>query len=162
MNTRKSRCILVVTVITLFFLIGCGQQQSPSGQTPKSDEAASHASFMVEDGAFPWHDRVNTWALANVPGGLKGNGPLPQQSCDSRALDVPVKCRSITLGVAEVDLEKFKKEFPAVMETGLSIAVRNPEGTVLSYHVLTFPDPPQKIVGADVLSAGLLLLKIDK
>jgi hypothetical protein len=121
-------------------------------------------TFIVRDGAFPWHDRAtgtNTWALDSVPEVLKGGGPLPQQNCSSRALDSPGRPRSITIGVSENDVEKFKVQYPGATETGESIAVKNPQGSRIPYRVFTFPNPPAKIGEGAGFVAGLLLLKVE-
>ena len=124
-------------------------------------QAQEKGTFVVQDGAFPWYDRVNNWALANVPESLKGNGPLPQQSCSSRGLELPDTPKTVTIGVSVTDLEKFKQKFPATIETGESIAVKNAGGDNLPYVVVTLSDPPAKIEGNGVFNAGLLLLKLN-
>ena len=124
-------------------------------------QAQEKGTFVVQDGAFPWYDRVNNWALANVPQSLKGTGPLLQQSCSSRGLELPDTPKTVTIGVSVTDLEKFKQKFPATTETGESIAVKNAGGDNLPYVVVTLSDPPAKIEGNGVFNAGLLLLKLD-
>jgi hypothetical protein len=115
-------------------------------------------TYSVQDGALPWYDRTN-WVLDGVPESLKGQGPLPQQNCGSRALEVPGTPKSIAIGVSDRDVSRFKAKYPAALETGLSVAVKNPSGTRLAYHVLTLPNPPSQLGGG--LLAGLLLLKMD-
>ena len=115
---------------------------------------------MVQDGAFPWYDRVNQWALADVPASLKGAGPLPQQNCSSRALDTPGQPKSITLGVSQGDVAAFKALYPNATATGETLAVKNSQDARIPYQVMTLPDPPAKIGEGAGFGAGLLLLKI--
>jgi len=60
-------------------------------------------TFLVQDGAFPWHDRVDVWVLADVPASLAG-AVMPQQSCGVRALNIAGSPASITLAVSAKDL----------------------------------------------------------
>lgn len=118
-------------------------------------------TFVVEDGAFPWHDRVDVWALADVPVSLAG-AVMPQQSCGDRALNVAGSPASVTLAVWEKDLEKLMNAFPSATETGERLSVKSTkDATVIPYIVLKLPDPPQKIEVTPPLRAGLLLLKIE-
>ena len=126
--------------------------------TVHADDAKT---FVVQDGAFPWYDRVNQWSLADVPQSLNGVGPIPQQSCSSRGLEIPDNPKVVTLGVAKTDLEKFKQKFPTTTETGEVLAVANAGGAKIPYVVATLSEPPAKIDGAGQFGAGLLLLKTD-
>jgi hypothetical protein len=137
----KLRCFAALLALALFSPVARAQDKT----------------FFVRNGAFPWYDRVNKWALTDVPPGLEGTGPLPQTNCASRVLDVPDGATTITLGVAKIDLDKFKAKYPAAKETGEAIAVKSPQDTRVDYRVLMFPNPPAQI-GAS--SAGLLLLKL--
>jgi hypothetical protein len=116
-------------------------------------------TFMVQNGAAPWFDRVGVWSLDNLPTKLEGMGPLPQQECTSRAINVPGTPTSILLGVSEGDLAAFKTQFPAAYETGDAFAIKNATGTAMPYKALLFPNPPAIIKGG--FNAGLILLKID-
>jgi len=97
--------------------------------------------------------------LDNLPTKLVGMGPLPQQECTSRAINVPGTPTSILLGVSEGDLAAFKTQFPAAHETGDVFAIKNATGTAMPYKVLLFPNPPAIIKGG--FNAGLILLKVD-
>ena len=118
---------------------------------------AQDKTFFVRDGAFPWYDRVDRWALTDVPSSLQGIGPLPQTDCTSRVLDVPENTAAVTIGVAKIDLTKFKTKYPTARETGEAIAVKSPQDIRVDYSVLSFPNPPAQI---GKFSAGLLLLKL--
>jgi hypothetical protein len=122
--------------------------------------ADEKGTFMVQEGAFPWYDRVNNWALTDVPASLKDTGPLPRQSCSSRGLEIPGNPKVVTIGIANKDLAKFKQKFPATAETGEAIAVKNPAGTKIPYAIVTLPSPPAKIEGGE-FGAGFLLLRMD-
>jgi len=118
-------------------------------------------TFTVQDGAFPWHDRVDVWALADVPASLAGV-VMPQQSCGDRGLNVAGSPASITLAVGAKDLEKFKDAFPEATETGEKISVKSTkDATVLPYIVMKLPDPPEKIRANPPFVAGLILLKVE-
>jgi hypothetical protein len=140
--SSKVRYFAVLVLLTLFLPVARAQEKT----------------FFVRDGAFPWYDRVDKWALTDVPPGLEGTGPLPQANCTSRVLVVPDETAALMLGVAKIDLDKFKAKYPTASETGESIAVKNPQGARVDYRVLSFPKPPAQIGGG--LSAGLLLLKL--
>src|SRR5687768_1385003 len=114
----KLRFFAALLALALFSPVACAQNKT----------------FFVREGAFPWHDRVNRWALTNVPPSLQGTGPLPQTNCTSRLLDVPAGTTSITVGVAEIDLDKFKAKYPAVSETGEAIAVKSPQDKRVAYR----------------------------
>jgi len=114
--------------------------------------------FTVKDGAFPWYDRVNKWALAEVPDSLAG-AVVPQQCCTDRSLNVVGTPAAITLAVGEKDLGAFKQIYPTAVETGDRLSVKNAAGSVLAYVILKFPNPPKKISGQ--FSSGLILLKIE-
>lgn len=116
-------------------------------------------TFKVQDGAFPWHDRVNVWSLDGVPDSLKSDVLLPQQSCSSRGLEVPGTPAAILFGVSEADLAAVKEKYPTAKETEATVSVKNSEGGSLSYKVLRLEKPPEKIVGGG--QAGLLLLKVE-
>ena len=122
-----------------------------------SAQAQTKGTFLVQDGAFPWYDRVGTWALAGVPDTLKGNSPLPQQNCSERTLETEGDPASITLAVSEKDAEKFKAQFTSAKATGETLAVVNPGGTRLPYLAFTLPHPPARISGG--YQAGFILLK---
>ena len=64
---------------------------------------------MVQEGAFPWYDRVGNWSLTQVPASLKDTGPLPQESCSSRSLHIPGKPKSILVGVQNTTLTSSRR-----------------------------------------------------
>ena len=115
---------------------------------------------MVQEGAFPWYDRVGNWSLTKVPASLKDTGPLPQESCSSRSLDIAGKPKSILVGVQNNDIDKFKAKVPDAKATADTIAVKNTGGTTLDYTIFSVPNPPAKIDGTG-LGAGLILLKVE-
>ncbi len=122
--------------------------------------AASSATgtFIVQDGAFPWSDRINVWQLASTPQSLKGNGPLPQQICKSRNIVVPEGTKSIIVGVSNSDVKSFKASYPTSKETGDSISVTHADGTAaISYTIFKLDNPPSML---QVKSAGMLLLQL--
>lgn len=121
------------------------------------------ATYVVEDGAAPWSDRVGAWELGDVPDSLKSKDPIPQQSCSARSLTIAGKPKSITLGVAESDAEKFKEKFPSAKQTDDKFTIRHPKETSgVPYVVMTLPNPPETISGGDApFNAGLVLLKTD-
>ena len=126
----------------------------------RAQDTPQDKTFVVSENAFPWYDRINSWALTDVPKSLEGNGPLPQTSCASRTLDVPGQPAAVTVGVADTDADKFKQKYPAATATGESIAVKNTQGARVSYSIFEFPRPPATIGSKGDFSAGLLLLKI--
>ena len=69
-------------------------------------------TFTVIEGASPWYDRVGNWSLTKVPDSLNGSGPIPQQSCSSRSLELPGKPKSIVLGVSVGDIAQFEGKVP--------------------------------------------------
>ena len=118
-------------------------------------------TFHVQDGAFPWHDRVNVWVLEDVPASLTG-AVLPQQNCTDRSLNVAGTPSSITMAVSEKDLPKFKQAFPHATETGEKVSIKNSnDATVLPYTVLKLANPPKKIEANPPFASGLILLKIE-
>ena len=120
------------------------------------------ATFVVKKGAAPWSDRVGTWCLAQVPSSLENKGPLPQQSCSSRAIVVPTGAKSILLAVSTRDIADFKAKFPGAQATGDTISVTHPDGSnEIPYTVFKLNDPPAT-VGDTGLSAGLMLLQVRK
>jgi hypothetical protein len=116
-------------------------------------------TFMVQNGAFPWSDRVNSWQLAKVPTALDGKGPLPQQSCGSRLIDLPEGAKSITFAVSAKDLDKLKGSFPSATPTGETISVTHADGTGEIPYTICKLDSPPSTVGDPALSAGLILLQ---
>jgi hypothetical protein len=121
----------------------------------------SSATFTVQNGAFPWSDRINGWQLSEVPVSVEDNGPLPQQNCGSRSLTVAGGTSYILLGVSNNDLAKFKSDYPAAQPTGESIAVCHPDGSgTIPYTILRLANPPVT-VGVGGYKAGLLLLQIN-
>ncbi|MDR1280542.1 MAG: hypothetical protein LBK99_06935 [Opitutaceae bacterium] len=147
MNSKKRTGLLAI--VCLVFVPGAFGQLV-EGKT-----------FTVQEGAFPWYDRAD-WTLTNIPASLKDSGPLPQQNCSSRSLDIPsapAAPAAITLGVCDRDLAEFAKRQPAAKKTADVIAVKNPAGVVLNYIVFTLENPPAHIDGAG-FNAGMMLLKI--
>ena len=137
-------------------LIGCALWLLGAGA-----RAQDKGTFLVQDGEFPWYDRMtgaSTWALDGVPDSVKGNGPLARQSCSSRALSFPADATSITLGVADKDLVTFAGRYPDARETADELGVKNPAGARIPYHVFVFDNPPAQVGGN--LGAGLILLKV--
>ncbi len=130
-------------------------------RAPLCASADDAKTFTVIEGAAPWFDRVGVWSLTKVPDSLNGSGPIPQQNCSSRALELSGKSKSIVLGVSVGDLAAFEHKFPLAKESGESISVKNTAGTEIAYKVLTLASPPDRIDGAGVFGAGLLLLKLD-
>jgi hypothetical protein len=122
---------------------------------------AQAGTFIVSDGAFPWSDRAGIWSLTNVPPSLSGVGPLPQQNCSSRSLEIAGAPPSIVLGVSQNDTTAFEQKFPAAKASGETIGVKNPAGTVITYGIFTYASPPAEIKGTGLFGAGLLLLGFD-
>lgn len=118
--------------------------------------AAEPSTFMVDDGAAPWHDRAGQWSLIAVPEALKGTGPLPQQSCSSRKLVVPGTPASILVGVQDRDVDGFKKTNPSATDAGMMVSISNGKGTLLPYHIMKLENPPAVVAGGS--TGGLLLL----
>ena len=118
-------------------------------------------TFTVKNGAFPWHDRIRSLQLADVPATLEG-AVLPQQRFSSRMLELLGDFTSATLGVSEKDLEKFKQAFPQAKETGKKLSVKETKSaTLLPYVVVKLANPPQKIDVNPHLGSGLLPLKLE-
>ena len=123
MRTQYSKQ-LFVALFALLAVLGA--------HTTWADDAAKATdakTFMVQEGAFPWYDRVGNWSLTQVPASLKDTGPLPQESCSSRSLDIPGKPKSILVGVQNNDIDKFKAKEPDAKVTADTIAVKNTGGT---------------------------------
>ena len=91
-------------------------------------------TFLVQEGAFPWYDRVGNWSLTKVPDSLKGTGPIPQGSCSSRSLDIAGKPKSILVAVQNNDIDKFKAKMADAKATADTIAVKNTGGSDLGLH----------------------------
>jgi hypothetical protein len=139
---------------------GSGAQLKPrqdvvlNGKTEKT--------YVVKDGAFPWFDRVDKWALSGVPESLLGTTPVSQQSCSDRSLVLTGTPTAIVLAVYDKDLAKFLAAYPAATPTGEKLAVKNPAGGILAYTVLSLVNPPQKIKTEPPLGGGLILLKMSE
>jgi hypothetical protein len=132
-----------------------------ASQPSHSDAPALPAAntYVVADGAFPWYDRINSWALTNVPATLKGADPVAQESCSSRSLEIAGSPKSILIGVSTSDVDTFKTKVPDAKPTGDTLGVKNVTGTVINYAVFSLANPPAKIDGAGIYNAGLILLK---
>ena len=151
-RASKSRSLLFCLLTALAVLPWLG---------PLRATADDAKTFTVIEGASPWYDRIGNWSLTKVPDSLNGSGPIPQQSCSSRSLDIPGKPKSVVLGVSVGDIAPFEQKYPSAKETGDSISVKNAGGMEIAYKVLTLADPPAKIEGSGIFGAGLLLLKLD-
>jgi hypothetical protein len=135
-----------------------------AAHTARADDAAKAndtKTYMVQEGAFPWYDRVGNWSLTNVPASLKDTGPLPQGSCSSRSLDIAGSPKSILVAVQNNDTAKFMTKVPGAKATTDTIAVKNSSGTTIDYTIYSVPNPPAKIDGTGVFGAGLILLKVE-
>jgi hypothetical protein len=130
----------------------------------RADDAVKGAdakTFLVQEGAFPWYDRVGNWSLTKIPASLKDTGPVPQESCSSRSLDIPGNPKSVLVAVQNNDIDKFKAKLPDAKATSDTISVKNTGGSVFDYTIFSVPNPPAKIDGGGVFGAGLILLKVE-
>jgi hypothetical protein len=146
--------LLLATVAGLAFPLAFAAGQTNSTGTDTG-------TFLVKEGAFPWTDRVNTWQLTNVPASVSGNGPLPQQSCGSRAIVVPPNTKYLIVGVCDKDLDKFKADYPGASATGDQIAVVHPDGTGLIPYTIFKVTSPGDSIGDKAFLAGLLILQVN-
>ena len=130
-------------------------------QAVRADDSSQAAAktYLIQEGAFPWYDRVGNWSLTKVPDSLKGSGPVAQQSCSSRSLDIDGKPKSVLIAVSNGDVPTFKTKVPDAKQTADTIAVKNAGGTVIDYTIFELANPPARIDGAGVYGAGLMLLK---
>ena len=118
-------------------------------------------TYVVKEGAFPWFDRVNQWALSGVPESLLGTTPVPQQACSERSLVLTGTPAAIVFAVQDNDVAKFKAAYPTATPTGEKLAIKKvPAGDILGYTVFSWVNPPQKIKPEPPLGAGLILLKV--
>ena len=155
MKPQHSRPLLV-TLLALLVAV--------AAHTARADDPAKATdtkTFMVQEGAFPWYDRVGNWSLTKIPASLKDTGPLPQGSCSSRSLDIAGSPKSILVAVQNNDTDKFMTKVPGAKATTDTIAVKNAAGGTIDYTIYSVPNPPAKIDGAGAFGAGLILLKVE-
>ena len=115
--------------------------------------------YTVGNGALPWYDRTN-WAMADVPDSLKGDKPVPQQSCTSRALVVTGDPKSILIGVCKCDTDAFEKMGYKFEKTGETFSVTDADkGQTVPYIVYRVTSPPSQL--GKGLAAGLIFLKTE-
>lgn len=118
-------------------------------------------AFQVKNGAWPWHDRVNSWLMINVPEQLQGGDAVPQQSCSARTIIVPQGAGAVTIGVYDGDAARFLELHPRATDTGLTFGIQNPKGgKSLLYRVLSYADAPAAMDCTQFARAGLVLLKL--
>ena len=65
------------------------------------------------------------------------------------------------MAVQNNDIDKFKAKVPKAKPTTDTIAIKNAAGVMIDYTIFSVPDPPAKIDGTGVFSAGLMLLKVE-
>lgn len=123
---------------------------------------AGEQTFQVKDGAWPWHDRVGVWQLADVPAELVSDDLVPQQSCGSRGLIFPPGTMSALVAMSARSADTLVRELHVPLrETDLKLTVQSPDGKRrLSYSVYVYPEPPDELDSQGHLGAGLVLLKL--
>ena len=78
------RSIVCLMLVLLPSVVRAEQQQS---------------TYVVKQGAFPWYDRVNQWAISVLPDKYVGDRPVPQQGCGARSIVVPAGTTRATIAV---------------------------------------------------------------
>ena len=123
---------------------------------------AGEQTFQVRDGAWPWHDRVDVWQLAEVPPGLVSDDPIPQQSCGSRGLVFPPGTTAALVAMSVSDATRLVQELKLpIRRTDLHVTIQSPDGSKrLPYAVFVYPEPPDELDTKGHAKAGLLLLKL--
>lgn len=123
---------------------------------------ANGQTFQVQDGVWPWHDRVNQWQLTDVPPLLVSDDAIPQQSCASRGLVFPEGLEAALVAMSSSDAQRLAKELQVPLRaTDLKVTIQSPDGkTRLPYPVFVYPNPPAKLDSKGQAKSGLLLLKL--
>lgn len=124
--------------------------------------AVGGQTFQVKDGAWPWHDRVDQWRLADVPPALVSDDAIPQQSCGSRGLVFPAGLEAALVAMSSSDAQRLAQELQIPLRaTDLKVTIQSPDGkTRLPYPVFVYPNPPEKLDSRGQAKSGLLLLKL--
>ncbi|MEN6305083.1 MAG: DUF2920 family protein [Armatimonadia bacterium] len=120
--------------------------QPPSTYTPKV-------------GAYPWHDRVNQWAISVLPEKYATDKPIPQQSCNARNVVLPAGTTKITLAVLDKQLAEFLEKQPRATDTGDKLEIKSGAAT-LAYAIVTVEQPEAELKHS-WMSAGLILLALE-
>ena len=113
----------------------------------------------VKLGAFPWHDRVNQWALSQIPDQYLSDKPVLQQSCANRNIIVPEGTKQATIAVFDKQLADFLTNQAGATDTGDKLQIKQGGGT-LDYAIVTVDNPPTEMKHA-WMSAGLILLALE-
>ncbi|MBU0611689.1 MAG: hypothetical protein KKI08_27680, partial [Armatimonadetes bacterium] len=116
-------------------------------------------TYTVKLGAFPWHDRVNQWALSQIPDQYVADQPVPQQSCTNRNIVVPEGTKKATIAVLDKQLAEFLTKQTGATDTGDKLQIKM-GGQTLDYAIVTVANPPAEMKHA-WLSAGLILLGLE-
>lgn len=123
--------------------------------------AQEAGTFLVRDGALPWHDRVGRWQLADVPAVLQHDEPVQQQSCGSRGIQVPAGTAEILLAAGRGDAEALAARGIALRSTDLQVTIASPDGkTRLPYPVFVCLNPPETVGGEGICNSGVVLLRL--
>lgn len=134
----------------------------PKPDPSKAVDEPGKGQYIVDERAFPWHDRMGRWLMVNVPDAVKGGGPIPRMSCSTRALETPSGVKSVTMGLVKEDLPRARGRYPGLRDTGLTFGIQNPKGgATLTYAVVVFPNPPAEAPFGDLSNAGVIMLRLD-
>ena len=121
--------------------------------------AQQTATYTPKLGAFPWHDRINQWALSQLPDKYVSDTPVPQQSCTARNIIVPEGTKQAIIGILDKQLAEFLTKQTGATDTGDKLQIKQGGGT-LDYAIVTVANPPTEMKHT-WMSAGLILLALD-
>lgn len=121
--------------------------------------AQAQSTYTVNIGGFPWHDRVNQWAISAIPDQYVSDKPVPQQSCTARNIVVPEGTTKATIGVLEKELPDFLGKQANATDTGDRMKIKQGAAT-LAYAIVTV-DKPETEMKHVWMSAGLILLALE-
>jgi hypothetical protein len=154
----------LIAILVTLTLLAAGVQAQPPGGAPFDAaqglrQVPALQTWTPQLGAFPWFDRVNQWALSQLPDKYVSTKPVPQQSCTVRNIIVPEGTKQATVAVFDKQLAEFLTKQEGARDTGDKLEIKQ-GGNVLAYAIVTVDNPPGEMKHA-WMSAGLILLAVE-